>query len=152
MKSIFTLVLILFSFYLNSQTSLDLAISGEMLSYKFKNTSDPYLTAALHVSDTSPSGFIKEGIIGYSRLYNTDNIVAGVLLGKKLNKWSLRSGVKFIGLLDLDASTDIHLHFISGYQVTDHLSIHAQYSWLATSKSFHTFGISSIINLKSYNH
>jgi hypothetical protein len=151
MRAIFTLFLIVISIYSHAQASLDLAISGEMLSYKFKNTSDPYISAALHISDTSPSGFIKEGIIGYSRLYNTDNIVAGVLLGKKINKWSLRSGVKLIGLLDIDASTDIHLHFISGYQVTDHISLHAQYSWLTTATAFHTFGISSIINLRRFN-
>lgn len=131
----------------HSQTSLHVFAGADVLSYKWDTTSDPYISAGINVMGISDNGWIKEATVAYSRQNETDNIYAGIYLGKSIGLLKLRSGVRTIGLLDTKSNTNFYLCAMAGYSLHKSVMINLDYSWSMTNTTLHTLGVNAMITL-----
>ena len=143
----YLVLLMFFCSFSYGQTTLSAFIGTEIVTYKFKNYSDPHVVGAINVMNIDEKGWIKEGTFGYSTMNSADNLYVGIYLGKKYDKILLRSGARMIGLLNTESKTEIALCILAGYQMNKSLTLNIDYGWLPSNVSLHTFGINALVKL-----
>ena len=134
MKIIFNIIFILSCTLVGAQTSANVLIGTDVVTYKFKTIASSY-SVGIDAMDVADNGFIKEAVLGYNRSFDKDNIMAGIYVGKKLNNLYLRSGARVV-----IPNGNLHACALIGYRINTDMIFNVDYSYILNNIGYHTVG------------